>query len=233
MSAIFKRELKNYFSSPLGYVVFTVFALFQGFFFFYMFLFQSGNIADLFSTMLTIIMFICPILTMRLMSEDKRLRVDQALLTAPVSLWGIVLGKFLAALTMFGICFTLTLVDQLIFAMFTTPNWIVYIGNLVGNLLLGSALIAIGIFISSLTESQLVSAVVSYAVVLGVMLMDSIASAVGNETVSKLISSLSFSGRYETFASGVLDFANLIFFLSITAVFLFLTVRMLEKKRWS
>ena len=233
MSAIFKRELKNYFSSPLGYVVFTVFALFQGFFFFYMFLFQSGNIADLFSTMLTIIMFICPILTMRLMSEDKRLRVDQALLTAPVSLWGIVLGKFLAALTMFGICFTLTLVDQLIFAMFTTPNWIVYIGNLVGNLLLGSALIAIGIFISSVTESQLVSAVVSYAVVLGVMLMDSIASAVGNETVSKLISSLSFSGRYETFASGVLDFANLIFFLSITAVFLFLTVRMLEKKRWS
>ncbi len=233
MSAIFKRELKNYFSSPLGYVVFTVFALFQGFFFFYMFLFQSGNIADLFSTMLTIIMFICPILTMRLMSEDKRLRVDQALLTAPVSLWGIVMGKFLAALTMFGICFTLTLVDQLIFAMFTTPNWIVYIGNLVGNLLLGSALIAIGIFISSLTESQLVSAVVSYAVVLGVMLMDSIASAVGNETVSKLISSLSFSGRYETFASGVLDFANLVFFLSITAVFLFLTVRMLEKKRWS
>ena len=233
MSAIFKRELKNYFSSPLGYVVFTVFALFQGFFFFFLFLNQSGNIADLFSVMLNIIMFVCPILTMRLMSEDKRLRVDQALLTAPVSLWGIVLGKFLAALTMFALCFTLTLVNQLIFAMFTTPNWIVYIGNLVGILLLGSALISIGIFISSLTESQLVSAGVSFGVVLGVMLMDSIASAVGNETISKLISSLSFAGRFESFSSGVLDFANLIFFLSITAVFLFLTVRMLEKKRWA
>ncbi len=233
MSAIFKREIKSYFSSPLGYVVFTVFALFQGFFFFFLFLNQSGNITNLFAAMMNIIMFICPILTMRLMSEDKRLKVDQALLTAPVSLWGIVMGKFFAAFAMFALCFTLTLVNQLIFAMFTTPNWIVYIGNLSGNLLLGAALISIGIFISSLTESQLVSAVVSFGVVLGVMLMDTIASAVGSEWLANIISKLSFVSRYDSFSAGVLDFSNLIFFLSISSVFLFLTVRMLEKKRWS
>ncbi len=233
MSAIFKREMKSYFASPLGYVVFTVFALFEGFFFYYLFSNAYGDMYSLFSYMMNIIMFICPILTMRLMSEDKRLKVDQALLTAPVSLWGIVMGKFFAALAMFGLCFLLTLVNQLIFALYTTPNWIVYIGNLLGTLLLGAALIAVGIFISSLTESQLVSAIVSFGAVLGIMLMDTIASAISSEFFAGIVAKLSFTTRYESFATGVLDFSNLIFFLSVAAVFLFLTVRMLEKKRWS
>lgn len=233
MSAIFKRELRSYFTSPLGYVVFTVFALFEGFYFYYLFYYNYGDITSLFSYMLNISMFLCPILTMRLISEDKRLKVDQALLTAPVSLWGVVMGKFLAALTVFASCYVLTLVNQLIFAVFTTPNWIVYIGNLVGILLLGAALIAIGLFISSLTESQLVSAVVSFGAVMLLIMMDSLAAAVKFEPLEKLVSSLSFMTRQETFASGVLDFSNLIFFLSVAAVFLFLTVRMLEKKRWA
>lgn len=233
MSAIFKRELRSYFTSPLGYVVFTVFALFEGFYFYILFYNGMGDVSVLFSFMLTISMFLCPILTMRLMSEDKRLKVDQALLTAPVSLWGVVMGKFLAAFTVFATCYSLTLVNQLIFAVFTTPNWIVYIGNLVGILLLGAALIAIGIFISSLTESQLVSAVVSFGAVLLLVMMDSLASAINVEFVAKLVSGLSFMTRQESFAAGVLDFSNLIFFVSVTAVFLFLTVRMLEKKRWA
>ncbi len=233
MGAIFKREFKSYFTSPLGYVVLTVFALFEGFFFYYLFSNSSGDITVLFSFMMNIVMFLCPILTMRLMSEDKRLKVDQALLTAPVSLWGIVMGKFLAALAMFSLCFLLTLVNQLIFAIFVTPDWMVYIGNLLGMLLLGSSLIAIGIFISALTESQLVSAVVSFGVVLFIMLMDTIASAIKVEAISNVITTLSFNTRYESFSNGVLDFSNLFYFVSITAVFLFLTVRMLQKKRWA
>ncbi len=233
MSAIFKREIKSYFTSPLGYVVFTLFALFQGYFFHQSFSYGFGNMQIIFSSMLIIIMFVCPILTMRLMSEDKRLKVDQALLTAPVSLWGIVLGKFLAAFSVFALCFSLTLVNQLIFAMYTTPNWIIYISNLVGNLLLGAALIAIGLFISSLTESQLVSAVVSFGVVLGVMLLDTFAEAINNKLIAGIIAKLSFSTRYESFSTGILDFSNLLFFLSITAIFLFLANRMLEKKRWA
>lgn len=233
MGAIFKREFKSYFTSPLGYVVLTVFALFEGFFFYYLFSNSSGDITVLFSFMMNIVMFLCPILTMRLMSEDKRLKVDQALLTAPVSLWGIVMGKFLAALAMFSLCFLLTLVNQLIFAIFVTPDWMVYIGNLLGMLLLGSSLIAIGIFISALTESQLVSAVVSFGVVLFIMLMDTIATAIKVDAISNVITALSFNTRYESFSNGVLDFSNLFYFVSITAVFLFLTVRMLQKKRWA
>ena len=233
MGAIFKREIKSYFTSPLGYVVFTVFALFEGFYFYYLFYYNYGDISALFSYMMTISMFLCPILTMRLISEDKRLKVDQALLTAPVSLWGIVMGKFLAAFTMFAGCYMLTFINQLVFAVFTTPNWIVYIGNLVGILLIGAALIAVGLFISSLTESQLVSAVVSFGAVMLVVMMDSLAAAINFKPLQKIVSSMSFITRQETFASGVIDFSNLIFFVSIAAVFLFLTVRMLDKKRWA
>lgn len=233
MSAIFKREFKNYFTSPLGYVVLTVFALFEGFYFYYLFVSQYGDIATLFSFMTTIVMFLCPILTMRLMSEDKRLKVDQALLTAPVSLWGIIFGKFLAALSVYALCFSLTFISQIIFAFFTTPDWIIYMGNLIGIMLLGAALIAVGIFISALTESQMVAAVVSFGVVLFVMLIDTISAAINVEFISKILAKLSFYTRYANFSMGILDFSDLFFFLSITALFLFLAVRVLEKKRWA
>lgn len=233
MGAIFKREIKSYFTSPLGYVVLTVFALFEGFFFYYLFLNNYGDITALFSSLLTISMFLCPVLTMRLMSEDKRLKVDQALLTAPVNLFSIVFGKFLAAFAVYAAAFSLTLVNQLIFAMFTTPDWNIYFGNLFGNLILGAALISIGLFVSSLTESQLVSAVVSFGVVLMLLMMDTIASAIKVEFFANIVKSLSFVGRQESFLSGILDFSDLFFFVSITAVFLFLSVRMLEKKRWA
>lgn len=233
MGAIFKREIKSYFTSPLGYVVLTVFALFEGFFFYYLFYSNYGDISALFSSLLTISMFICPILTMRLMSEDKRLKVDQALLTAPVSLFSIVFGKFLAAFAVYAAAFSLTLVNQIIFAMFTTPDWNIYFGNLLGNLLLGAALLSIGLFISSLTESQLVSAVVSFGVVLLLIMVDTIASAIKVEFLANFVNSLSFTLRQQSFLSGILDFSDLFFFISITAVFLFLSVRMLEKKRWA
>ena len=231
MGAIFKREIRSYFTSPLGYVVLTVFALFEGFFFYYLFYNNYGDITALFSSLLTISMFLCPVLTMRLMSEDKRLKVDQALLTAPVNLFSIVFGKFLAAFAVYAAAFSLTLVNQLIFAMFT--DWNIYFGNLFGNLLLGAALIAIGLFISSLTESQLVSAVVSFGVVLMLIMMDTIASAIKVEFLAKAVNSLSFVVRQQNFLSGILDFSDLFFFISITATFLFLSVRMLEKKRWA
>lgn len=233
MGAIFKREMQNYFTSPLGYVVLTVFAVFEGIYFYVLFVNGYGDIASLFTYMLTISMFVCPILTMRLMSEDRRLNVDRAMLTAPVSLTGIVMGKFLAAFCMYLICYALTLVSQLVFAFFVTPDWMAYFGNLLGNLLLGAAVIAIGVFISSLTESQLVAAVVSFGVVMMLLMIDSIAASIKVESIANFISSLSFTTRQQTFATGVLDFANLLFFVSVTASFIFLTVRVLEKKRWA
>lgn len=235
MSAIFKRELRAYFTSPLAYVVMTVFFFFSGLFFSYVF---SSGVADstsIFGQLFTIVLFVIPILTMRLMSEDKRQKTDQILLTAPVKLGGIVLGKFFAALTVFGIAISPMLVFQIIFSAFAeSVDWLLFIGNVVGMLLLGASLIAIGLFISSLTESQVVAAVASFAVSLFLILLSSISSMVSGLTfLVAIIDWVSFSSRYNSFTLGVFDYSNFVFFLSIVAIFLFGTVRVLEKKRWS
>ncbi len=234
MIAIFKREFKSYFTSPLGYVVFALFALYVGNDFHTLFSLNQGNMPALFSSLLFIIVFVCPILTMRLMSEDKRLKVDQALLTAPVSLWGIVLGKFLAAFAIFALCMSLTFVQQLVFSIYVTPDWLIYIGNLLGILLMGAALLALGLFISAMTESQMVSAIISFGGSLFIILLDDIIAQIDNVSVQEFVSKyISFNARYQNFASGVLDFSDLLFFLSFAFIFLFLAERTLEKKRWS
>lgn len=233
MLAIFKREFKSYFTSPIGYVCLAVFAIFEGFYFSMVYSAGYPDLSYVYSGMFTIALFIIPILTMRLLSDDKRQKVDQALLTAPISLWSIAVGKFLASLTVFTLGFSPTLIYQLILQAVSSPDWLVFFGNYLGIVLVGSALISLGLFISSLTESQVVSAVGSFAASLAIISLDSLMSVVKSDFVSKIVSWISFSSRYSAFVSGTFDFTNLIFFLSFTAVFLFLTVRMLEKKRYS
>lgn len=233
MTAIFKREFKSYFSSPLGYVILASLTFFSGIFFMYMYSYGVADMGYVFSNMFTIIMFAVPILTMRLMSEDRKQKTDQALLTAPVSLWGIVSGKFLAAFSIYALGFAPTLIFEIILSTKLSLNWLLYLSNLLGVLLYGGALIAVGLFISSLTESQVVSAVVGIVVSLLIGLMDSFASMVGNEFIAKIVGHISFAGRYEAFAAGTFDFSNLVFFVSVAFAFMFLTVRSLDKKRWA
>lgn len=233
MLAILKREFKSYFTSPIGYVCLAVFVAFEGFYFSILYSAGYPDVSYVFSGMFTIALFIIPILTMRLLSEDKRQKVDQALLTAPVELWSIALGKFLAALSVFALGFSPTLIYQLILQAISTPDWLVFFGNYLGMILMGASLISLGLFISSLTESQVVSAVGSFAVSLALLSLDSLSSVANSSIVDSIVSWISFSARYSAFVSGTFDFTNLIFFVSFTAVFLFLTVRMLEKKRYS
>ena len=233
MTAVFKRELKNYFSSPLGYVVLAALFFFSGIFFTLIYSAGYGDISYVFSSMFTIIMFAVPILTMRLISEELKQKTDQALLTAPVSIIGIVTGKFLAALAIFALGFAPTLIYQIILTFQLSLNWRLYFSTLLGVLLYGAALISIGLFISSLTESQVVSAVLGIVVSMLIALMDGFSSMINNTFLSSVVEKLSFMGRFETFSAGILDFSNVIFFLSICAVFIFLTVRALEKKRWA
>ena len=233
MSAIFKREFKAYFTSPVGYVILAVFALFLGISFCDAYGNGYAEISSVFSFISTIIIFAIPILTMRLMSEDRRLKVDQALLTAPVRLSGIVMGKFFAALAVFALPFALTLIFQLIFALHAAVDWTIFISNLLGVLLFGGSLIAIGLFISSLTESQAVAALGSLAISLLLSLIDLLPSMTTNTIVQTVVNWISFNGRYQAFVTGVVDLSNIIFFLSLIGIFLFLAVRVLEKKRWA
>lgn len=234
MIAILRRELKAYFSSPIGYIFLAVFAAFAGLFFFATCLStQTSNIGAVFSSMFTIVLFLIPILTMRLLSEDRKQKTDQALLTAPVSLFGLVMGKFLAALLLFAIALSVTFLMMLVLAALGTVEWAVFIANFIGMLLMGAAMISIGLFISSMTENQVIAAVGGFAAMLGLWLLDGVGSMIGSGIVQTVLTSLSISRRYGDFTMGLFDVSNVLFFLSIIAVFVFFTIRVFEKRRWS
>lgn len=236
MTAIFKREFKSYFTTPIGYAILVASLLVFGIMFSSLYAAGSAEITGIFNNMFTIIAFmvvIIPILTMRLLSEEKRLKTDQALLTAPVGVGAIILGKFFAAFLMFAVSISITLVFQIIVACYVSADWMVYLNCLIGMLLFGGALIAVGLFISSLTESPMVAVICSFAVSLALLMLDFAGYLINNSFFTKLIGWISFSGRYNAFTSGVFDYSNAVFFLSITAVFLFFAVRVLESKRWA
>lgn len=233
MFAVLKRELSAYFSSPIGYIYLAVFYVFSGYFFFGVLYSNTTNLSNVFNGMFTIIMLLIPILTMRLMSEDLKNKTDQALLTAPISLLSLVLGKFLSALIVYCLGVAITLVYAIVIATFAPPDWTVVFGNVLGMLLLGAALIAIGMFISALTENQVIAAVGGFAVGFSLILVNSLASLISTEWLKKFVSGLSFMERYDEFTNGILDISNIFFFISICAVFVFFTVRVFEKRRWS
>lgn len=238
MSAIFRREFATYFRAPLGFVYLAIFYFFGGLFFIAVLSQQVNSVGSIFGNMFTILLFTIPILTMRLMSEDKRQKTDQALLTAPVSLHGIVWGKFLAAFMLYGIAIAITIVYFFVMSSMATPQWNIFFGNLLGIVLLGAALISIGLFISSLTESQMVAAIGGFAAMFFVFMIDTIASLIPTgfvlfDFLRDVIESLSFQSRYQDFTSGILDYTHILFFISVCVVFNFLSVRILEKKRWS
>ncbi len=234
MGAILKRELSSYFNSATAYVVMAVYFFFSGLFFYlYCFGYNSASLAGVYGNMFYIIMFIIPIITMKTFAEEKRQKTDQALLTAPTSLTEIVLGKFLGAFILYAICSCIYLVYAVIISFFTTPEWSVILCTFLGVILLGAALIAINVFISVLTESMIIAAVFGMAVGLLISMLSSLASMVSISWISSVLKSVSFMEYYTNFTYGILSIVDVVFFLSVTALFLFFTVRALEKRRWS
>lgn len=234
MFAIYKRELKGYFSSAIGYVVIATFVFFAGLFFVGgNIIGDSSNMSGLFGSLMLIYVFIIPILTMRTLSEEKRQKTDQALLTAPVNLLGIVMGKFMAALTIYAIGLSSTIVFAIILGACSSLDTWVVVGNIVGMLLVGAALVAIGVFISSITESQVIAAVAGIFVMLLLFLLDNLSSMIQAPLFQTIIKGISISDRYSNFAIGIFNLSDAIFYLSVAVLFVFFTVRILEKRRWS
>ena len=234
MFAIFKRELKAYFTSPLGYVFLAIFNAFSGLFF-YIFSLSVGStdISSVFLMMFIVLMVFVPLLTMRLLSEDKKQKTDQLILTAPVSLLSIVMGKFLAAYAIFAIGVEVMPVYGFVMSTFATVSWLPIWGNTVGLLLLGGIFVSIGLFISSLTENQMIAAIGGFFINLMILLMNTLKSALPNGFLQDVLSSISVYSRYSEITSGIFSLSSLIFFVSVIFIFLFLTVRVLEKRRWA
>lgn len=235
MSAVFKREFRAFFTSPIGFVVLAVVGFFAGLFFWLINIVGlSPDLSYVFGSLFPFILIILPLVTMRLFSEEKRQKTDQALLTSPVSITGIVMGKFLASILVFALSLVVLLIFAMIIAFQVTPDWSVIIGNYLGILLVGGMVISIGLLISSVTESQLIAAIGTLGISFLLILMDGLAAQFSNFTyLTAVVNFLSVSQRYSAFTSGIIAYDDIIFFLSMQALFLFLTVRVLDRKRWS
>ena len=193
----------------------------------------STDISSVFLMMFIVLMVFVPLLTMRLLSEDKKQKTDQLILTAPVSLLSIVMGKFLAAYAIFAIGVAVMPVYGFVMSTFATVSWLPIWGNTVGLLLLGGIFVSIGLFISSLTENQMIAAIGGFFINLMILLMNTLKSALPNGFLQDVLSSISVYSRYSEITSGIFSLSSLIFFVSVIFIFLFLTVRVLEKRRWA
>jgi len=287
MLAIFKRELKAYFLTPIGYLFMGLFLLLTGVFYtFDNLLSQRSQFTGFLGSILLIYLFAIPLLTMRLFSEEKRQKTDQLLLTSPVSITGIVCGKFLAALAVYAGTLVITVLYAVVIAVFGDLQTWETLGSYIGFLFLGACYIAVGIFVSAVTENQLTAALVSFFTLMFIWLIDPVSQMVPSDTRSGIISAVvllaavllflylntrnwviilgalvagglvigafylfkkdvftgfirnflgwfSLNRRYQTFSMGLLKFDALVYYASFSGLFLFLTVRLIEKRRWN
>lgn len=232
MKAIFNREFNSYFTSMLGYVFLTIFLLLTGVMFYVVNIrFMTARMTNFFSIVNNWALFLLPLLTMRLFSEDRKQKTDQLLLTAPISTKEIVFGKYLAAFGIFMVGVLITLIYPVILAFTGNLPIAETISCYVGFILLCSAILAISAFMSSITESQIVAAVATYGVLIFTLLLGSVASNVSNEIIVKILLWLSPVQRFSDFTLGILNFEPIIYYLSITGLFLFFTVMVFERRR--
>jgi len=233
MRAICKRDFNSYFISPVGYIFCGMFLLVINAMFFINNIYgTSSDLRQVYAFMLNILTYLVPVLTMRAFSEEYKQRTDQLLMTAPVKLSEIVTGKFFAAMGVFLIALVPTILYPIVVAIYGEPEIWVVIGNFVAVILAGGAFISIGIFASSLTENQLISAILALVFLIATQLLDLLNNAGGIlSTIGKYVS---FFGRFQNgFSLGIFNFADLVFYICVIVIFLFLTTRVLEKKRYS
>lgn len=288
MLAVYKRELKAYFTSSTGFIFMGFFLLLSGFFFTMTNLFgASPNYNSVLGSITFVFLLVVPILTMRLFPDDKRQKTDQLLLTSPLNLGGIIVGKYLASVTVFFLTLLITVIYPIILSFFGTLAVWEILGGYIGFMLLGSAFIAIGLFVSALTDNQVIAAVVTFSALLLMWILDWIQQGLPTDRVSGIIFAgiialaagvfvyfntkniyvgvattlvgaaiivgtffladkyffegfivrifewFSLIKRYDEFQMGILSLSPIVYYLTFSASFVFLTIRVLEKKRWS
>ena len=233
MLSIWKRELQGYFYTPVGYVFMGVFLMLSSVIF-YLTIMQtrSSDLLSFIGTMSYLWMLLCPVLTMRLLAEEKSKRTDQLLLTSPVSLPGIVLGKYLAAVMVMALTVLLTMLFVLIVAIYGQ----VYPGELLvgylGFVLQGCAFIALDLFISGCTSNQVTAVVAAFGANFVLWMLDLIQSAIRIDWVNGILSFFSLYERTEPFLMGQLSFASVGYDLSFAAAFILLTIHLLDARRY-
>lgn len=246
MRAIFKREMNAYFTSPLAYFLIGSFIAITGLNFWSINL-GGGNVE--FSSTLNVLSsflpFFIPIITMKLLAEEKRNGTEVLMRTSPIKMWKVVLGKYSAAFCLFFLIVLCTFVCPVIlsFNMFEGAlntgevivpvfPWAKTIGSYIGFLLLGAAYLSIGILASSFSENATLSAVVGMVILLLLSFLETIGTQIGG-TIGSIFVWISLSSRYDDFATGLFNLTSVVYYLTFTFVILFLTVVNIERKRWN
>ncbi len=287
MLAIYKKELRAYFNSIIGWLFIAFFLAFIGIYFFLNNLYYGYTHFgySLYSVGLIFILLV-PMITMRIIAEENKQKTDQLLLTSPVSVEKIILGKFLAVISVFGIVMLITCSYPLIMSVYGEINFVMNYAAIAGFFLMGCAYLALGTFISALTDSQAFAAVLTFIVVLITYLMDGIASLFSTSaktawlvfaflllliaavtwimmknkivtgvffvvsqgimaavyflkptllegSIAKVFAWFSVEARYDDFVNGILNAADVVYYISFVVLFIFLTIQAIKKRRWN
>jgi ABC-2 type transport system permease protein len=227
------KELRSYFVSPVAYVIVAFWLVATGFFFWRSVdVTNEATLRDVFSVVTILLLLISPALTMRLLAEESRTGTLELLLTAPVRDWSVVIGKFLGALGLYAVMIGLTLFYPILLMLLGgNPDWGPIWSGYIGLLLLGMSFLAVGLFASSLTSNQMVSAVIAFVILLILFVISQVAGSVSTG-VGDFLSKFSLTDHFDSFPRGIIDLKDVIFYLTFTAVVLFFTIQVVEGRRY-
>ncbi|HOD38099.1 MAG TPA: ABC transporter permease subunit [Candidatus Marinimicrobia bacterium] len=248
--AIYKRDLKGYFFSPIAYVVIGLFLLVNGIFFYvllssfleysYAVMIQRQGypinvnllmIRPFFQNMSVIVLFVIPMITMRSFSEEKKSGTMELLLTSPLTNWQLILGKFLASFTLYFVMVMVTFLFMVFLLIWGNPSLVPILISYLGILLMGLVLVALGNFISSLTENQIVAAVGTFGATMFFWVIGFAGNFAG-KVFGEIFKYLSIVNHFDDFSKGVFDTNHLVYYLSLTFLMLFFTYQSIESSKW-
>nr|WP_249435732.1 ABC transporter permease subunit [Paenibacillus sp. Marseille-Q4541] len=233
MMAIFYKELQSYFLAPTTYFAFAVYVLLSSFLFFMSFVYYQPSIVDyrlVLGDTLSLLIYIVPLLTMRLIAEEFKQGTDELLMTSPTSVTEIVFGKYLASLVILLLLILCSLTYPLIMSLYGDINETTVWLSALGLFLLGASMMAIGLFASSLSQHQMVSAVAGFIILFVLWMMDSFTGS--DSAITAWLEPFSLSNRFMNFTKGVISGPDVIFYLTLAGVFLTLSIQGIERKRW-
>ncbi len=249
--AIYKRELTFFFNSIIAYAVLGVFLLISGYFFYNLLAYfnlisnqamqnpymarqlslTEGVMQPLFGNISIVLLLIMPLLTMRLLSEEKKSGTAELLFTYPISDWDAILGKYFATLTVFALMLGLTLLYPLLLSKYADPEPGPILSGYLGLLLMGTAFLSMGLFFSSLGENQIVAGVLTFGFGLFFLIIGWITPFV-SPIIAKIVGEMSILQHLDNFTKGIIDTNDIVYYMNFTLFFLFLSSRVLESNRW-
>ena len=249
--AITNKELRVYFTSPMAYVVIGMFLLINGYLFYNIVFFAANqsmqlmrlqaspqiNINELifrpaFHNMSVIMLLTLPMLTMRLLAEEKKVKTVELLMTSPISIIDILFGKYLAALLIFSVMLLFTGFMPVLMNLYGDLQWGPILAGYLGLMMLGGVFLSFGLLASSLTENQIIAGFVGFGLTLLLWLMGWASQGAGDTALASVFTYLSVGEHFDNFVKGLIDTGDLVYLLSLTTVGLFLTHRVLESQRW-